>query len=284
MLRAKWIRNAPDGNGTLFRGDMYQVPMAGALGGTTGHRIWEQNLVAQYAVGTRMVLEDGRVFRYAKATNTITDNKHGLKFWNQIGDGITYTAVLVAKSVGDKTVQVDSGKGSGGLAKDALVGGYLMLHTHAATKYQHFRGILGNTLADSNGYTIITVDMPWNVALTTSHGVEVCLNPYSSVQLRDGSSGHTGSATSSVAGFPYAVTSVANKYIWIQTWGPIWCNPHGTYCKGGTSDVRQVVFDREGSISEQSQTVAGDIHTEQIAGFIINRGAGPPLVMLQISP
>ncbi|GAH44657.1 unnamed protein product, partial [marine sediment metagenome] len=41
MLRAKWIRNAPDGNGTLFRGDVYQVPIKGLLGGTTGQRIWE---------------------------------------------------------------------------------------------------------------------------------------------------------------------------------------------------------------------------------------------------
>lgn len=261
-------------NGILKSGGVFQGTYA-------------QSAIQNYILGTRRIIWDGRVFKYAKATNTITDCKQGLKFWAQIADGIAYTAPLQTQLVGDTTIKVDSGKGAAGVAKDELIGGYVMIHTHG-DNYQHFRGIIGNTLADINGYITITLDAPLNVAITLDHGVEVYPNPYVSVRLANSTAGHPGNKYSSVAGMPNVVTTVANQYIWIQTWGPIWINPHGSSLQdaGIAVNERRVVFDWEGSISIQEDCVnATDDH--QSAGFIIDRNAagasGPPLVMLQIS-
>jgi len=256
----------------------------GLLVGRPEQGLYEQSATANYLIGTRRISPDGRVYRYARATNIVKDCKYGLKFWGQIGDGITYTAPLQTQDIGDTTIKVDGGKGAAGVAADELVGGYVMIHTHGDL-YQHFRGIIGNTLADANGYVTITLDAPLKVALTVSHGVEVFPNPYVSVRTASaGLAGGIPNKYSSVAGMPNVKTLVANQYLWIQTWGAIWINPHGSSCKGAASDCRRLVFDREGSISSQGETVAGAVYTEQIAGFVINRGDGPPLVMLQISP
>ena len=283
MLRAKYIRNAPDGNGTLFRGDIYQVPMNGLLGGTTGQRIWEVNTVAQYSVGTRLVTEDGRVFRYAKASNIVSVRHFGLKFWRQIGDGIA-TTVASTQAVGDTTFKIADGTA----AKDDYVGGYV---TFFSTPVQA-RYILGNTVSDGT-YITVTLAEPLTAVITSgSTYTEVLHNPYSDVRLTAGpSGGDSGTDWTSVAGIPYMITTVANTYLWIQTWGPCWVNPHGASLATVTNGERKLVFDCEGSVCVEDDVAHGpgaNTDEHQIAGFIIDRNAsgssGPPLVMLTISP
>lgn len=284
MLRAKWIRNAPDGNGTLFRGDIYQVPIAGLLGGVTGQRIWETSLTARYTVGTRLITEDGRVFRYAKASNIISVSHFGLKFWGQIGDGIAAVAGG-ASSVGDYTVTL-----TGTATKNEYTGGYLSMWSSP----HQFRSILSNT-ATSGTTFVVTLAEPLTVAIVSaSTWCEALQSPYANVRLTAGpSGGDSGNDYSSVAGMAFTVTAAADTYLWIQTWGPIIINPHGSSLQdaGITGGERKLVFDVEGSICIEDDAAHGpgaDGDEHQIAGFIIDRSAsgtsGPPLVMLTISP
>ena len=245
-----------------------------------------QSATQNYILGTRRIIWDGRIYKYAKATNIISSTNFGLKFWAELGDGIAYTAPLQVQSVGDTTIKVDSGKGDAGIAKDELVGGYVIIHTHGES-YDQFRGILSNTLADANGYVTITLDAPLTIAIELTFGVEVYPNPYASVQVKQASHGGGGDRYSSVAGMANIKTAVANQYIWIQTWGPRWINPQGDVGSVVTVDRRGLVFDYEGSITQVDVNIATTAKM-QYAGFIINResvanGTGPPLVMLQIS-
>jgi len=285
MLRAKYIRNAPDGNGTLFRGDIYQVPINGLLGGTTGQRIWETNLVAQYSPGTRLVTEDGRVFRYAKASNIVSVRHFGLKFWRQIGDGIAAVAGGTS-AIGDYTVTL-----TGTASKDEYMGGYITIFsTPVQSRY-----IVSNT-ATSGTTFVVTLAEPLTVAVTSGATYcEALQCPYANVRLTAGpSGGDSGDDYSSVAGIPFTITTVANTYLWIQTWGPIWINPHGSSLQdtGITGGERKLVFDCEGSVCIVDDVAHGPCGAggdeQQLAGFIIDRSAsgtsGPPLVMLQISP
>jgi len=285
MLRAKWIRNAPDGNGTLFRGDIYQVPMRGLLGGTTGQRIWETSLTAKYSPGTRLITEDGRVFRYAKASNIVNVRHFGLKFWRQIGDGIAASAGG-SSAVGDYTVTLTGT----GVTKDEYMGGYITIFsTPVQARY-----IVSNT-ATSGTTFVVTLAEPLTTAVTrASTYCEALQCPYANVRLTAGpSGGDSGNDYSSVAGIPFITTSAANTYLWIQTWGPIWINPHGSSLQdaGITGGERRLVFDVEGSVCIEDDVAHGpgaDGDEHQIAGFIIDRSAsgtsGPPLVMLTISP
>ena len=274
MLRAKYIRNAPDGNGTLFRGDMYQVPINGLLGGTTGHRLWETKTTAQYSIGTRLVTEDGRVFRYALSSGAVKP-AIGAKCSGTIADdGIAANCVL-ARAVGD--VKIDFASRT--FAKNELMGGYLIVHGGSNT--QQNRMILSNTVA-ANATVELTLAEPFNVAVDAAQYCEVCPNPYRFIMSASGAMANY----SSCLGVPMVKIAASGSYFWLQTWGPLWTSP-GPYGMGGDANERAVIFNPDGSLRPRCEHCS-DGKDYQLAGFIIqtdsNGNDGPPFIMLQISP
>jgi len=254
-------------------------------GQTSLQLLHAESSIQNCAIGSRRVRWDGRVFRYGKPSNIVSVRHFGLKFWYQIGDGLA-TTLAASSSIGDSTITIADAAAT----LNEYKGGYVtMFSTPVQT-----RGILSNT-AVSGGNTIITLDEPLTAAVTiASTYTEVLHNPYSNLRLTAGpSGGDAGNDYSSVAGIPCAITTVANYYLWVQTWGPIWVNPHGSSLQdaGITGSERKVVFDCEGSITLEDDATHGPCaggEDMQPAGFIIDRSAagtsGPPLIMLQISP
>lgn len=238
----------------------------------------------EYDIGDRVVLADGRVFRYAKATNIISATQFGLKFWGQLDDGIDYTAPIQTELATARQLTVDAGA-EGDYVVDELKGGYIIIHTHSVNNHIT-RGIIGNTASDGDGNVTIYVDAPWGVVIAVAYGVETCPNPYASVRVKQASHGGGGDRYSSVAGMPAVKTTVANQYLWLQTWGPCWVNPQGDVAHVAAVDRRGLLFDYEGSITQVDVSDA-TAKKMQYAGFIITRddsgGTGPPLIMLQIS-
>ena len=104
---------------------------------------------------------------------------------------------------------------------------------------------------------------------------EVYYNPYSDLRL--------GTRTiESFAGLAAAYVSKADKYFWVQTWGPVWIAPQ----EASFSDrqYRDAYFRYDGSIQALGDD-ATYTKNKQRAGFIINTGSDAgPLLMLQISP
>ena len=234
-----------------------------------------------WAVGDRVCLPDGRVFRYAKAGNIIADIRQGVKCYNLKTDGVSYVAAT-ASAIGDTDITV----AAAGETKDSLRGGYIIIHTHSDKKHQ-FRGVVGNTETDSDGNITIYMDAPLTHTITASHGVEVHLNPYLDVrQMSADNTTLAGDHYTSVLGLPNKHTTVANEYLWIQTWGPCWANPHGTLGYASTADERALVFDYEGNICPYTDAVDTDVQMQH-AGFQIERqtsGTGSAFFMLQINP
>jgi hypothetical protein len=240
---------------------------------------------SKWNIGDRVVLPDGRVFRYAKATNAMPTCKFGVKFYGQIGDGLA-VSMAINHAIGERDIVLTAA----GVTKDEFSGGYMMIHVGT---HQQFRGVVGNTATNGVGTVTFTLDAGLSVACTTQW-TEVLQSPYANVKLTAGPSGGlSGDDYSSVAGIPNVITAAANQYVWLQTWGPIWINPHGASLQdaGITGGERKLVFDVEGSVCIEDDVAHGpgaDGDEHQIAGFIIDRSAsgtsGPPLVMLQISP
>jgi hypothetical protein len=255
----------------------------GLIPGRDEQGLYEVSDTQNYLLGSRRVSPGGQVYRYAKATNIITSCKFGVKFWALSSDGIEST--LVQKQVKDNLSILIAGD----FAKDELLGGTLIIHVAGGLEQQ--RVISGNTVKSGDNITIYLRDpLTADVALGTY--VEVYPNPYSNVYCFYLGGGHPAGAFSSVAGMPNVITAAANRYLWIQTWGPIWINPYDAVGSTPVADTREVVFDHEGAISYESE-VKGISATafatkHQVAGFIINRQAtgvsGPPVIMLQISP
>lgn len=253
---------------------------------TTIQGLHDESSTQNCIIGTRRVRWDGRVFRYGMASNIVSVRHFGLKFWNQIGDGVAAT-IGQTQAVGDSTIRITAA----GVDANEFVGGYVtMFSTPVQT-----RGILSNT-ATSGGVIELTLDEPLDAIVTSgATWTEILQNPYSNLRLTAGpSGGDAGNDYSSVAGIPCTITTVANYFLWNQTWGPIWINPHGSSLQdaGITGGERKLVFDCEGSITILDDVAHGPCGAgggyQQLAGFIIDRSAGgtsgPPLVMLQICP
>ncbi len=257
---------------------------AGLVEGSSGGQSWsflyETATVKHpdYNVGDRIVLPDGRAFRYGKSVTAIVDKNHALRFWAQLEDGVTYDNANQGQAIGDTSIHVDMA----GRSKDDLRGGYLIVHTHGAHNDQ-FRGILGNTATDSDGDITIYLDAPLTILLTTSMGVEVVPNLYGNLRVRSTDQGEAGDHYSSVAGMANVLTAEANQYLWLQTWGPCWVNPKSFVVATGR---RGVWFDYEGSIVFANTNVV--TKSLQYAGFLIERETGSatqaPMVNLQINP
>jgi len=247
--------------------------------------LYEQTEAKNYPIGARRELcQDGRVFYYSKATNIISNIKFGLKFYGQIGDGIA-TTLYQDQDAGDKTITIVGG----GFSANDFRGGYVMIHAAAG---QQFRRVKSST-ATVGGNITVTLDYGLDVDVTVADYTEIIQNPYGNLRLMAGpSGGMAGNPFTSVAGIPNVKTTVANRHLWCQTWGPIWTNPHGSSLQnaGITGGERKLVFDCEGSICIEADVahgggVAGSEH--QLAGYIIDRSAagvsGPPLYMLTLN-
>jgi len=267
--------------------------LSAILDGGAEQDIHEIDTTQNYSLGSRLVSHGpgGSItYYYAKAGGVIDDLKFGLKFYGKLDttSGITYAAPTQTELATAKVVTVDAGD-SGDHTANEFRGGFVTIHTHA-TNNQVTRRIVSNTASDANGYITLTVDKPWGVAITVAFGVEVVGNIYKDIRLCSSGVGEgAGDKYSSVAGMATVKTTVADTYIWIQTWGPIFVNPHGASLQdaGIATDERRLVFDFEGSVSIQEDCV-GATDDHQHAGFIIDRNAAGtmplPLCMLQISP
>lgn len=237
----------------------------------------------RYNIGDRAITPDGREFRYAKAGNIIANIQQGVKCYNLKSDGVNYAALLQSQAIDDTSVKVDGG-GATDWDEDELRGAYIIIHTHSDLNHQ-FRGVIGNTPSDANGYITIYLDARLTHDLTTSHAVEVHLSPYSDVRQLNSTNGKPGDRYTSVIGMPNVSTTVANQYLWLQTSGPCWANPHGTLGYSSSVNERELVFDWEGSICPQADAVGSD-DAAQRAGFQIERqtsGTGSAFFMLQIN-
>lgn len=230
----------------------------------------------KWDIGDRVILPDGRVFRYGKQHASSQGGAadvmagRGVKFVGRIADDGIASAVNRAQVIGDTELRYASES----FAKDELKGGYVIIYS-AGDTYQQ-AGIIGNTYCSDSELTIY-LDRRLTVVVTSTQYTEVLFNPYRYL-------GRDTSLYNSVAGIPMS-TPTAGEYFWIQTWGPLWCNP-GPTGMGGAAGERRVIFNVDGSM----RTGETGNDNSQTAGFIIQMDAelesgadGPPFIMLQIS-
>jgi len=280
MLRAKYIRNATDGNGTLLRGDIYQVGIPDLLGGDTGHRMWEVSTVQKYSIGARFVTPDGRVFRYAKAGGTLVvgQGAHNYETENYIRYAVLPAGVKAGSSTISLTVDAHDGAKAthnGSLAANELVGGYILVFDKTATNHVVIRTVLSNTVvASGGGTTVVTVDAPYPLALEIGTDAAAAMaSPYLNVQSNS-------VEVQCCVGVP-TVPADSGEYFWLQTWGVCWI---ASAADVGTGiSVHESFFGGNGAL-----VLHGAGANLQHAGFMISSRArdgaqGETFIMLQIS-
>lgn len=240
-----------------------------------GQGIYNIDSTQKYEIGTALQTPDGRVFYYSSTTTGGVTAGYGAFITATLP--MAYEALHANAAAGDMRILVTQGS----IGANDWKGGYIVMgHSAGATTQNRY--ILSNTATDDDTHVWVYLDGPLTVALTTSEGFEIMPNPYKAVSV-------SSNEYSGVAGVP-AVTAATGKYVWLQTWGPLWVVPGGSGTPGSTEAERTVYFVGDGSINGDVGLVAPTTEPErrQVAGYIMQRDSsgagGPPFVMLQIRP
>lgn len=231
-----------------------------------------------YNIGDRVVLPDGRVFRYAKSGSAINVDR-ACEFYEDEAQGWTVLDAGTNTAIGSTSVTVNGGTHAA-LTKDELRGGYIIIFKDGGGGYTQFRGIIGNAASAEDADIVVYLDAPLDVAVVGgTTACEVFYNPYA--DLREGSY-----CNFSKAGKAAVHVTAANMYFWVQTWGPCWIAPNTSDAAFTTYLHGAAFFRHDGGI--EGEIATGSRTTEnptQRAGFLINEGySAGPLLMLQISP
>jgi len=262
IARVKYISSAgqvmPQGSGVTNWGFLYQKSLVKP-------REWN--------IGDRVVMPDGRVFRFGRSSDTALNTDLLCGFAEDECQG--YEALKNAQAVGDTEVTF-TGAAHAAVGVDELRGGYIIIYHTGAGGFTQFRGVVGNPASALNANITVYLDAPLDhVVLAASTGAELWYNPYAALK-------GTADGAVSAAGRPMVNVSVANTYFWIQTWGPCWLAPQLAGFQAAAKQ-RSAVKRNDGSIQAIGAEGANDV--TQVVGFLINEGlSSGPLFMLQISP
>ncbi len=249
--------------------------------GLIGHKtapdwgfIYEASLVRnpKFNIGDRVVLPDGREFRYGKSAGECVSGL-GCRF--MAAGYVSYTVFAVDAAIEDKEITVPAATHAA-LDKDELRGGYIVIYDPAGSEQVQFRGIIGNDASILNVAFKVYLDGPLTVAVTTSSAIEVFQNPYASLLT-------AGTVNKAVAGIPAVQVSASDTYFWVQKSGPVWASP-----RGGVNDRDQGCYwTHEGQIKDTEASLNAitlpATNTSQYAGHTIlgNEDNIGPLFMLQ---
>lgn len=179
------------------------------------HDFYEQSLTQRHELGARYVLEDSRVFRYARAGavalvagNVISSPAFGGALTTVQND----LAVQAAAAIGATSVFLTTSTDATTLNQYA--GGYLAVSDGGAAIGEGLAlyRIQGNT-AGAAGTIRFELDRPLTIAWTTSTVVTIMTNPYNLVIQ---------APVTTPVGMVVGVAPMAvdiNYYCWLQTWG-----------------------------------------------------------------
>lgn len=254
-----WLQEVPNN----YQGVTYGSVIAGQV--AQGTR--EASDTQVYALGTKRVTPDGRVFRYVKARTALNTEFGACYAAKTITNAVAPTQGTGIGVIGATTLKqtVGSGDGlagNGAIAANELVGGYIVIG-NGTSQHPQNRMIIANTAVSAGGgTTTITVDeaLDQNITASTTN-LETIMNPWI---LSDGNTTSSGYVT--FRGMPACQLAI-NQYGWVQTAGPCWITSDGNTCN--SDGDRQIYFANNGSCVSGND-VTGDVNVQQLAGHAMD--------------
>jgi len=218
----------------------------------------------EYDLGDRVILPDGREFRYARSGSACA-NAYGVHFTDSGHQA--WTALSVAVTAGQRTLSIPAGTHAA-VTKDELRGGYVLVFSPTGDLYTSVRGITGNDASDADvAYTVyLDADLLYAFPAATS-AVEVYANPWASVR--------SGGTFQAFAGLPASYVSATLTYFWVQTKGVCWPVPGPALgVPNGTAEGQfSGYWAANGIVVRGNVALAGvtvpSANSDQRAGFVI---------------
>jgi len=229
----------------------------------------------KWNVGDRVVLPDGREFRYARSLGTnALYAAHGCEF--SYTGLVSYTAFATNHSVGDFEITIPAATHAA-LTEDELRGGYVILFDGATDLATTTRGIIGNDASAADVAFNLRIDASLtNAIVSGTEAVEVYRNPYYGLDV-------AADANMPKAGVPASYVSAAAQYFWVQTKGISWVAPQATVTGHGGVGI---MWRHDGSLDGVETAIGGTVPAAdgtQYAGHCVAGTAdgNGPLINLQ---
>ena len=219
-------------------------------------------------VGTRMILPDGRVFRYAFANGAVGAGQ-GVQSSIALANQDTDLAVSTSAAVGDKAVTITFGTSPNtDVTADQYANGYLLVNDSGSSgagegHVYRIKGTGAHVEADVSASPAVKINLQDGdtiaEALTAGQSeVGLVANPYHDVIITPG-----GAQTARCVG--YAAAEVAdNSYFWAQTWGEAAVLAEGTLVIFRPIRVSETTA---GAVEEYESNVDAE---EQVVGYATN--------------
>lgn len=182
-------------------------------GGPANQSIYEVTTEPRHAIGTRGVLPDGRVFRYASSKDAAAIPKGQLAMAEVIPAAQANDNPSAAAALGALEVSITL-SASQTHAKDDFANGYLIVNDAAGEGETY--AIKGSTAVAAGTAITVTLFDEIREALTTSSEVTLMKNPWQHVDLA--AAGHVHMAVG-VPQVTIPIGSTDTQYAWVQTWG-----------------------------------------------------------------
>ena len=210
-------------------------------------------------VGTRMVLPDGRVFRYA-FSNGAAGAGTGVQSSAALANHDSDLAVASDAAVGAKSVSVTVGGTAA--AKDLYANGYLYVNDSGTGAGEgHVYRIRTHEAIDSSGTQTIYLEDGDTIAEALTAGasqVGLVANPYMHVIPSPG-----GAQTGMTVGFA-ATEAADNAYFWAQPWG------EAAVLADGTLVIFRPIRMSDGTAGAVEEYSSQTDAEEQVVGFATN--------------
>ena len=200
---------------------------------------------AKWNIGDRVVLPDGREFRYGKSFNALSATR-GCEIY--ILGVNSYSLLGATTAKGGRVVSVAAVAHSV-LVEDELRGGYALIYgSEGDDTDTQFRGIVGNDASDDAAAFTIYLDAVLVKEVTVANYCEIFQNPFASLRL----------STTTVedfpkAGVPAVEVSAGSMYFWFQVKGPTWLPPQS----GLIDEQIGAMWRHDGSLGDISTTLSG---------------------------
>jgi hypothetical protein len=237
---------------------------------------YSQDSVQKYPIGT-IITMGLQTFAYSSANGTQNPD---VGSHIAAGQHVSYATIAASAVAGVEQLTLDVAAtdgegGDGAIAKDELVGGFILVFPHSSNTF--WRQITGNTaVAADGGEMTVTLDSPTPAAVVVdvTH-CEAMASPFRKVV-----SGNY--PQQAIVGIPtYPATT--GKYFWLLVNGVAWASPQAEV--GEAEHDLQVVFRHDGSIDEHDYSDAY-VTKQQHAGFVLTHAPagtqGAPFVKFGI--
>lgn len=246
--------------------------------------VHEKSATQRYMIGARYHdVQTGKSWRYGKSSAACYAGRGAVSLNRMANEGLDYSLLSGTQAIGDKEVTFVGGTHPI-YTKDQLQGGMILISDDEAgvpsptDADPQNRTIIGNDAAAANAALRVDLDRPLTRATSALTYAFLLPNPYAKVQQSTDAGWNAW-----VAGVPGLYVDAADYYLWLQTWGPVWCAFQSDLSTKAYLEM-EAVWRWDGSLTVRDDAAPAAHAHAQVAGYVLDAGSSACFIQLTMAP